>query len=193
MKTSLLTTEKLSHREYKWTLTSRLGQMLQDAECSFGPRDCSYTLLGIEFIENGPQIRYRDNCRQHIIQLSFSAAEDMSQVCYQLAHETIHLLAPTGGKNATNLEEGVACYFAQDYMEKELNEPKCKWKPGADEEEYTKALKAVKPLIKENPDSIRKLRKIQPSFADMKPENIKEVFPKLKQEEINFLLEKFNK
>ena len=34
---------------YTWTLASRLGEMLHMAEELFGPRDCSYTILGIEF------------------------------------------------------------------------------------------------------------------------------------------------
>lgn len=32
-----------------WTLSSRLGQMLREAEEQFGERDKSYTILGIEF------------------------------------------------------------------------------------------------------------------------------------------------
>ena len=48
--------------------------------------------------------------------LSLSAATNILQACYQMAHETVHLLAPSGGRNANNFEEGVACYFAAYYM-----------------------------------------------------------------------------
>ena len=37
-----------------------------------------------------------------------------------MAHETIHLLAPSCGRNANNFEEGVACYFAAYYMKYNL-------------------------------------------------------------------------
>ena len=48
----------------------------------------------------------------------------MSEACYELVHETVHLLAPTGGNDATNFEEGVACYFADHYMiEREIDRP----------------------------------------------------------------------
>ena len=187
MQTRLLTTEKLSEDTYKWTLTSRLGRMLQEAEYSFGPRDCSYTLLGIEFIdEKQPCIWYPRDSRNIIIRLTFLAAECMSEACYQLAQETIHLLALT--KNVNYLEEGISIYFALDYMKKEF--PDYKPDPSG---KYGKALELVKPLMEKDADCIRKLRKIQPSFADMEPENIKEVFPELKPEKISCLLEKFNK
>ena len=191
METSLLTTEQLPNNTgYTWTLTSRLGQMLRMSEELFGPRDYSYTILGIEFMKCGPQIWYPGNCQHISIQLSFSAAKDMSQACYQLAHETIHLLAPTGCRNATNLEEGIACYFAQHYMKKVCNEPN--WKPAPHEYEYTQALEAVKCLLEKDLYGIRELRTIQPSFQNMTPEDIIKVFPKLKPEKISFLLEKFN-
>ena len=162
--------------------------MLQMAEESFGPRDYSYTILGIEFVENCPQIWYPGNCQHISIQLSFSATKNISQACYQLAHETIHLLAPTGGRSATNLEEGIACYFAERYMKKVFNEL---WHPT--QCSYQKALEAVKPLLKENPDGIRELRNIQPSFQNMTPEDITKVYPKLEPKDISFLLEKFNR
>ena len=123
-----VTQRKFNGRCYTWTLVSRLSNMLHMAEELFGPRDLSYTILGIEFGPDNPRLWYPGNRRHIIIQLGLSAARNMSQACYQMAHETVHLLAPSGGQNANNFEEGVACYFAAYYMKGQLNEPY--WSPG---------------------------------------------------------------
>ena len=119
--------------EFAQELRRALNDMLEMAECLFGQRDCSFTILGIKFRDDGPYVWYPeigDGQEKYItIMLSSSAAQNMSRACFQMAHETVHLLAPTGGQNANNLEEGVACYFSLYYMElyykeKNLNEPK---------------------------------------------------------------------
>ena len=66
----LLVAQRLSDGcGYTWTLASRLGEMLHMAEELFGPRDCSYTILGIEFGPDNPRIWYPGNRRHIIIQL----------------------------------------------------------------------------------------------------------------------------
>ena len=37
--------------------------MLNLAEAAYGPRDDSYTILGIEFENNAPRIWYPGNCK----------------------------------------------------------------------------------------------------------------------------------
>lgn len=103
---------------YSWTLVSRLGDMLQELERIYGPRDKSYTILGIEFEKNGPQLWYPGNRKDIIIQLSLEAQYDLPMALYQLAHEAVHLLAPTGGSHSTVFEEGFATVFAWDYTMK---------------------------------------------------------------------------
>ena len=187
---NLLFAERLSEgRGYTCTLASRLGDMLHMAEELFGPRDPSYTILGIEFEANGPQIWY-PRCRRHIIiQLSLSAATGISQACYQMAHETVHLLAPSGGRNATNFEEGVACYFAAYYMKKKLNEPS--WRPPLPS--YIRALEVITPRLDEDIYCVRRLRENQPSFRDMSREEISEGFPDLTPNELRFLTSQFDR
>src|SRR4051812_12688158 len=46
---------------YTWTLASRLGDMLHLAETMFGPRDPSYTVLGVEFVADNPRVWYPGN------------------------------------------------------------------------------------------------------------------------------------
>ena len=177
---------------YTWTLASRLGEMLHMAEYLFGPRDCSYTLLGIEFACDGPQIWYPENRKHIIIQLNCSAATDVAEAYYQMAHETVHLLAPTGGRHGTtNLEEGIACYFADYYMTaKKIDRPKwAECRP----RNYMCALEAVTPLLDEDIYCVRRLREHQCSFRDMTKEDIIKVFPNLESKDVDFLIEKFDK
>ena len=174
---------------YTWTLASRLGDILHMAEELFGPRDLSYTLLGIEFVSDNPRIWYPGDRRQIVIQLDFSAAADMSQACYQLAHETVHLLAPSGGQNANNFEEGVACYFAAYYMERILNQPPLI--PGLPS--YERALALIKPRLDEDIYCIRRLREHHPSFQDITKEEISKEFPKLTSGDVDFLISKFDR
>lgn len=123
--------------------------------------------------------------------LSASAAQDMARACFQMAHETVHLLAPSGGQNANNLEEGVACYFSLFYMElyyKEKNRKEPKWY--YTEESYKRALKFVLPRLNEDIYCIRRLRERKPSFRDISQEEIQTEFPELGEEDVCFLLSK---
>ena len=112
---------KYKDDDYKLELISRLIDMVHIAKKLFGPRDLCYTILGIEFGGKNPGIQYPIKNHPHIIiGLSAKAATCMWRACCDLAHETVHLLA-TGCKDATNLEEGVACYFADYYMQEILS------------------------------------------------------------------------
>ena len=174
---------------YTWTLTSRLGDILHLAEKIFGPRDPAYTILGVEFEANGPQIWYPGNRRHVIVQLSLSAAADMSQACYQMAHEVVHLLAPSGGANSNNLEEGIACHFSAYYMKEVLKQPN--WQPTLPS--YKRALEQVAPLVDADINCIRRLRKIQPSLSKMNRQELSQEFPNLSAAQLDFLLAKFDR
>ena len=185
----LVAQRKSNGKGYTWTLASRLSDMLHMAEKLFGPRDPSYTLLGIEFVSDNPRIWYPGD-RQHIvIQLDPSAATNMSKACYQMAHETVHLLAPTGGKNANYFEEGVACYFAAYYMKNRMNEP-C-WLP--DLPSYRRALELITPRLDQDMYCVRRLRDRQPSFPKMGREDISAEFPDLTSTDVDFLISKFDR
>ena len=186
---NLLFAERMSDGSgYTWTLASRLGEMLNMAEELFGPRDCSYTILGIEFGPDNPRIWYPGDRRHIIIQLSLKATTDMSEACYQMAHETVHLLAPTGCRNANNFEEGVACYFAARYMEETFNDESY-WRSSLPS--YACTLALVKPRLDKDISCIRRLREHHPSFQDITKEEISKEFPKLTSEDVDFLMSKF--
>ena len=106
-----------------------------------------------------------------------------------MAHETVHLLAPSGGRNATNFEEGIACYFAAYYMKMKLNEPS--WRPPLPS--YKRALEVITPRLDEDIYCVRRLRENQPSFRDMSREEISEGFPDLTPNELRFLTSQFDR
>ena len=106
-----------------------------------------------------------------------------------MAHETIHLLAPSGGQNANNLEEGIACYFAAYYMKNKLNEPD--WRPTLPS--YKRALKLIISRLDEDIYCIRRLRENQPLFPKMGREAITAEFPNLTLDDVDFLTRKFNR
>jgi hypothetical protein len=176
-------------RGYTWTLTSRFGEMLYMAQDIFGPRDTSYTILGVEFVMDNPRIWYPGSRRDIIIQLSPPAAMDMAQACYQLAHETVHLLAPSGGNDAINFEEGVACYFSAYYMRTQFGQPS--WHPS--HPSYIRALSLVTPRLDAHIQCIRRLRNKHPTFSLISRDDLIAEFPALKPEDADFLLSRFDR
>ena len=186
---NLLVSQPLPEGGYTWTLPYRLCDMLHMAEGLFGPRDTSYTILHIEPGHEKPQIWYpsEENPKHISIHLVTDPAEDMFKACYQLAHETVHLLAPVRG-NANNLEEGVATYFAGRYMKKKMN---AIWEPGPCEESYKEVLEKVLPLFEKDGKCIRKIRKNQ-KFSKISKDRIRQAFPNPPtQEELNWLFKEF--
>lgn len=173
---------------FSWTLTTRLGEMLQIAEDLFGKRDYSYTPIGIEFYGDFPMVWYPGNCQHIAIRLSVNAAFDLRRALYQLAHETVHLLSPTGGRDANNLEEGVATWFSNYY----LTSLRCEEMP-SDIESYKQALKPIKPFLDKDPWLVKRIREKQPSFHKMNVEDIRPEFEGLPEEQLEFLVTKFQR
>ena len=163
--------------------------MLQMAQDLFGPRDPSFTILGIEFIADNPQIWYPGNRNDIIIQLDSYAATDMSKACYQLAHETVHLLAPDRGNPSTNFEEGVACYFAALYMKLHFSQPS--WRPVLPS--YMHALQLISSRLDEDIHCVRRLRDQQPSFSHIHQDDMLTEFPALNSADADFLISIFNR
>ena len=172
---------------YRWTLASLLGNILHTAEELFGQRDRSYTILGIELVAGGPGIWYPGDRKHIVIQLSLHAATNMFAACYEMAQETVHLLAPTDRQNVNNLEEGITIYFANLYMKEALNNP---YSPPSDMR-YRNALEAVTPTLDKDIDCVRRLREKEPSFSEISHGLISTECPNLTADEVDFLLSKF--
>jgi len=179
---------------YTWTLASQLGKMLRLAEERFGPRDCSYTILGVEFIDGVPQCWYPGNCRNVVIQLGLRCLREPDRACFQLAHEAIHLLSPSGGRNANVLEEGLAAHFQSWYM---THHYPSDWpRTGLDCNvfeclSYTRAKQLVDRLLDLQPEIIRNLRVDEPTLGRITRQMILANCPEVSEETADTLTAKF--
>jgi hypothetical protein len=146
---------------WTWTLTSQLGALLHEAERLYGPRDPGFTILGIEFGGDRPGTWYPGD-RNHIsIRLSTSAQNDTEQAYFQLAHEVVHLLAPSDADGTIVLEEGLAHRFSLEMSQR--NESNLV----STLPSYDHAKRHIDALLALDPDAIIKLREGIPCFSNM--------------------------
>jgi hypothetical protein len=173
---------------HSWTIMTKFGHILRTAEERYGERDKSYTLLGVEITNNGnPQIWYPGNCRNVCIQITEDCLSDLNRAVFQVAHETIHCLCPTGGQNANVLEEGLANLFSIEYCAE--NGHGKNWT--SNKQEYTNASNLVTELLEFDNDIIKKLRAIQPILSLIDKKVILEINPNIPEELADALTEKF--
>lgn len=147
---------------FTWTLMSRFGHMLTEITSLYGHRDMTWTPVGVEFGPSGPQLWYPGNCRNVAIQLAMNAVDDNALACYQLAHECVHLLAPTGKAVAPVIEEGLATVFSEDYVRQIFGLPSFTRLPS-----YIDAATKVRQLQAVDAHAIKSLRAVEPSFVKM--------------------------
>jgi hypothetical protein len=174
-----------------WTLPTILGKMLTELETRYGSRDPSWTLLGVEFGQDGPQNwfpLYPNGGKFVLIELFYNALHDMEIACYQLAHECVHLLAPNGGGGAPVIEEGLATMYSEDYVKTNFD------KTGfTNMVSYIEAAALVRELESTSPEAIRNLRKIEPSFKNMTRETFAQAQVNVPTGLIEQLLAPFNR
>jgi len=158
---SIINTSLLPNKSWEWTITSKMGDMLQKAEAKYGERDKTYTILGIELSSVGnPYIWYLGDRKQIIIRINEFCLNDMDYAVFQVSQEIIHCLCPTGGSNATYLEEGLATHFGNEYYRScgyvkwHVNDPK-----------YIEALNLVEQLFRIDAEIIKKVRNIEPIIS----------------------------
>ncbi len=185
---------------YTWTLTSRLGDALRMAESLYGERDRSWTILGVEFSGAGPpQVWYPGSFngrRDVIVQLTRSAASNEVQALFQLAHEVIHLLAPSGRPDtATVFEEGLASHFSLRYVAaaKGIHLDPETWFAHA---KYRAAYRLVQSRYDAYPEADTLVRQLRAATggslsAGVTPDLLQRLFPKLRDEDARTLATKF--
>jgi hypothetical protein len=146
---------------HSWTITSKLGHILRTAESVYGERDKTYTILGIELTTNGePGIWYPGDCKDLVIQITSNCENDLNRAAFQVAHEAIHCLCPTGGRNANFLEEGLATHFSIEYTR---DNGHGNWTPSVPK--YSEALQFVEHLLSIDSNIIKTLRQIEPTLS----------------------------
>ena len=107
-----------NNRAYEKTLMQELLRIFEEAELLFGPRDTSYQLSIPRITECATSRAYMFGpLRMTRIYLSRESRIKPWLASVELAHEAIHVLSPAGlGRGPTILEEGLAEYFAQRYV-----------------------------------------------------------------------------
>lgn len=182
---------------YTWTLASRLGALLIEAQKQFGERDKEWTLLGVDFTKDpSPSIWYPfsgDDQKMIGILITQKAANDEKEAIFQLAHEIIHTLSPTGPNNSSLVfEEGLASHFSiyaprilgitisPDYFAST---------------KYRSAYQELEKLYAIYPDAserIKKLRREVRSFSDLDEATFRKQFPQLSSRHVKTLLTRFD-
>ncbi|WP_052332776.1 hypothetical protein [Phytobacter massiliensis] len=155
-----------------WTLPTLAGKMLVELEERYGPRDKSWTFLGVEFKYDGPMIWYpkeenKPDPKHVVISLSGEAFSNHKEAMYQLSHECVHLLSPQGKAGANVLEEGLAKLYSMEIIERLCGHPP-RQKYGR-APAYEQAAGCVRQLLKIDGHAIRKLRGKEPAFYEMVP------------------------
>ena len=97
----------------EWSITTYMGDLLDEAENRFGLRILDYTPIGVTLRPNGPnQVLPLGGTNKRYIALHSKFEFDLDGAIFPLSHEVIHLLAPVAKANC--LEEGLATYFSLD-------------------------------------------------------------------------------
>lgn len=151
---------------YTYTLTTYALKYLIEAELMFGPRTSEYEYVGVELNESGPPRVWYPHNKYIIIQVTPSTANNTTQAIFQIAHEVIHVLSPNGRATTNNLEEGLASYFSKMVTERDTGDTSYALN-SLQLSKYLKPLELVENLLAIDPDSIKKLRVIQPKLSDI--------------------------
>lgn len=169
---------------YTWTLTSRFGHALARAEALFGPRDPSWTPLGVEFSDQpAPQVwypRFGSADRFIAVQLTRSAARDETEALFQLAHEAVHVIAPIGPDVvASRFEEGLATWFSLRYL---VEDGRGLTPDYIASRRYRAAFNDVAALAAAHPgdafaSGVRRLRALAGAFSPVTPSQLRSAFP----------------
>lgn len=173
---------------YPYTLTARLGIMLNEIEELFGERDKSWTILGVEFEEEGPLNWYPADSKNIIIRLSNDVENILDEACWELSHEAVHTLSPTGGDDANVLEEGMAVWYSKKYIQDTFN-----FKHENTVASYDDAYNRVKKILDNDSTIIKKIRAEEPSLYKIKNEHLLKYVKGLTSEEAEILTSKFIK
>ena len=173
---NLWTTKPAPNNSWTWTLATRLSHMLAEAETRFGNRNPAWTFVGVEFVDDVPSVwfpGYSAGVRQHVaIRLSGFTINNYLMSYWQLAHECVHLLTPTGKSEANNLEEGLTTIFQGEYMKTNFN-----FSCQTGNQKYDRCASLLSPWLQQDPDFIKKLRQQQNTICHITKGNILAVNP----------------
>lgn len=151
---------EIQHDVMSWVL---------ELENMFGPATDEMSFGGVysnASDNDGPCIYYPyDYPREVMVQLVGLALRDKNVARFQLAHEMVHCLSPSGKVSAKVFEEGAAAWYQQRLSTKEMNGIVMLGNP-----RYMAARKLYMKLCKKNKDAIKRLRQIQPKMWEISGE-----------------------
>ena len=161
-----------SDHAYEQKLMQELLTIFKEAELLFGPRDDSYQLSAPRITECASSRTYIFKpLRMTRIYLSREARIKPWLASLELAHEAIHVLSPAGFSGPTILEEGLAEWFAQRYVDRVHD---MAFERGANPKADA-VMNAVSKLLVKNGSVIKNLRTRQPVISQIDEKLLVEV------------------
>ena len=161
-----------SDRAHEQKLMQELLTIFKEAELLFGPRDTSYQLSEPRITECASSRTYiLKPLRVTRIYLSRDARIKPWLASLELAHEAIHVLSPAGFSGPTILEEGLAEWFAQRYVDRVHD---MAFERGANPKADA-VMNAVSKLLAKNGSVIKNLRARQPVISKIDEKLLVEV------------------
>lgn len=171
---------------------------LAEAEEMFGPKT-DYQYIGLFYHNYDPRVIMHDKDFLtgdyfYKIELCGKAINDRTDGIFQLSHEVVHLLSPVEqdeGSEVNYLEEGMATYFSQLITERDTGNYEFCPAALANRPNYLEAYELYKSLIAGDAHAVKKLRKITPVIAHIKPEDFIKAGLNIDPQMIDDLLRKF--
>lgn len=157
--------------------------MTEDIERLIGPRlsDRVYHFEGIYFKSTHPQMEYSQQGARHLtkIRLASGSSKDPGSAIWQLAHECVHLITPSRG-GSTVLEEGVACWYQERWVDK-IPQVFPDWIKTRRSEgyfpSYDEAYALVDALMTKDPDIMKRVRRTEPVISKITADLLKQEAP----------------
>ena len=171
---------------FSWSIASHTSRAMAEAERRYGARVPDWFYAGYEFAATGPQTWYPGSGetppRKHVVvQLSPNSQLNFHCAIFELAHEVIHLLSPAWPKSATNLEEGLAAHFADEYcIIAQVN-----WR--TQHLDYIQQRDLVVRLLLDDPTCIARIRAVEPLLSSVSSSLLRQQIPGLSQEDADYL------
>ena len=162
-----------SDRSREQTLMQELSRIFKEAELLFGPRDDSFQLSVPRISECASSRTYiLRPLRMARIYLSRDSRTKPSVASLELAHEAVHVMSPAAfGSGPTILEEGLAEWFAQRYVNRVYD---LTFETGSDPKADA-VMRAVSTLLAKNHFVIKHLRATQPVISKIDEKLLVEV------------------
>jgi hypothetical protein len=175
-------------------------ELISIAEAMFGSVNSQWKYGGVIFDDNPPHLHYWPDTTTLQISLSLKAINDELQRDFQLAHEVCHLLYPSVKPERpetpqTNLiNEGISTYFSIYIVERFYGKDTAQAiaeNLNSHSPKYFQAFQQVFNLMKQDKESIKKIRKIQPMINEVNKHDLIESGLELTQEAIDALVAAF--